>query len=154
MWGEVRVSDSAPKQELVDTSYLASLRHDVPASVVVFLIALPLCLGIAVASGAPPLAGLISGVIGGVVVAWASGSATAVSGPAAGLIAIVLPAIATLGYDGFLLAVVICGGIQVVLGMLRAGRLTFHSMLPSARFMAISSVFATMTTLFSCTQPK
>jgi len=120
------MSADSPTDEVVDTGYLASLRHDIPSSIVVFLVALPLCLGIAVASGAPPLAGLVSGVVGGVVVAWASGSALAVSGPAAGLIAIVLPAIATLGYDGFLLAVVICGVMQVALGLLRAGIFAYY----------------------------
>jgi MFS superfamily sulfate permease-like transporter len=108
----------------------AYVKRDLPASFVVFLVALPLCLGIAVASGAPPLAGLITGIIGGVVVAWASGSQLAVSGPAAGLTVIVLAAIGDLGYGAFLLAVVLAGGIQILLGLLRAGILALY--VPSA----------------------
>lgn len=100
----------------------SQLKHDVPASIVVFLVALPLCLGIALASGAPLLAGMITGIVGGVVVSWASGSQLAVSGPAAGLAVIVLNGIESLGsYEAFLLAVVLAGGLQIVLGALRAG---------------------------------
>ena len=109
-----------------DVGYLSSLKFDVPASIVVFLVALPLCLGIAVASGAPPIAGLISGMVGGIVVAWASGSAVAVSGPAAGLITIVIAAIAALGYEGFLLAVMVAGGLQIILGLFRAGIFAYY----------------------------
>lgn len=100
----------------------SQLKHDVPASIVVFLVALPLCLGIALASGAPLLAGMITGIVGGVVVAWASGSQLAVSGPAAGLAVIVLHGIESLGsYEAFLLAVVLAGAMQIGLGALRAG---------------------------------
>ncbi|MDQ3536699.1 MAG: SulP family inorganic anion transporter, partial [Bacteroidota bacterium] len=89
---------------------------------VVFLVALPLCLGIALASGAPLFAGIITGVVGGIVVGFLSGSHLAVSGPAAGLTVIVLNGIETLGsYEGFLLAVVIAGIIQLILGFVRAG---------------------------------
>ncbi len=116
--------DTPPERQ--DLGYLANLKHDVPASVVVFLVALPLCLGIAVASGAPPIAGLVSGIVGGLVVSWASGSQVAVSGPAASLITIVLPAIETLGYEGFLLAVVIAGALQVLLGAVRAGVFAYY----------------------------
>lgn len=107
-----------------------SLRADFPAGVVVFLVALPLCLGIALASDAPPMAGLVTGIVGGLVVAWASGSALAVSGPAAGLTVIVVGAIETLtpeggttadGYAMFVAAVVIAGFFQILLGTLRAG---------------------------------
>ncbi|MEY2773817.1 MAG: hypothetical protein RLZZ275_164, partial [Bacteroidota bacterium] len=99
-----------------------SLRRDVPASIVVFLVALPLCLGIALASGAPPLSGLIAGVVGGVVIGLASGSALGVSGPAAGLTVIVLTAVTTLpSFEAFLLAVVLAGVLQILLGVLRAG---------------------------------
>ncbi|SEL61332.1 SulP family inorganic anion transporter [Parapedobacter koreensis] len=98
------------------------LKYDLPASVVVFLVALPLCLGIAMASGAPLFAGLLTGIIGGIVVASFSGSQLSVSGPAAGLTVIVLGAIEQLGaYETFLLAVVIAGLIQVVLGIIKAG---------------------------------
>lgn len=106
--------------------FLANLKYDLPASVVVFLVALPLCLGIAVASGAPPLAGLITGIIGGVVVGALSGSQTAVSGPAAGLTVIVLTAIGTLGYEGFLLAVVVSGVMQMGFGFARAGIFAYY----------------------------
>src|SRR5690606_36974461 len=93
-----------------------------PASVVVFLVALPLCLGIAMASGAPLLAGIVTGVVGGIVVASISKSPLSVSGPAAGLTVIVLGAIERLGaYETFLLAVVIAGIVQLILGIVRAG---------------------------------
>lgn len=98
------------------------LKYDVPASVVVFLVALPLCLGIAMASGAPLFAGLLTGVIGGVVVSSISKSPLSVSGPAAGLTVIVLGAIQSLGaYETFLLAVLIAGILQLLLGILKAG---------------------------------
>lgn len=102
-------------------------RKDLPASFVVFLVAVPLCLGIALASGAPPVAGLIAGVIGGVVVGFASGSQVGVSGPAAGLAALVATAIVQLGsYEAFLVAVVLAGIMQVVLGILRAGVIAYY----------------------------
>ena len=110
----------------VGDGYLKNLKHDLPASVVVFLVALPLCLGIAVASGAPPLAGLITGIVGGLVVAWVSGSHLAVSGPAAGLTTIVLAAIHGLGYEGFLLAVVLGGLMQIIAGAARAGIFAYY----------------------------
>lgn len=110
----------------VEKGYLPNLKYDLPASVVVFLVALPLCLGIAVASGAPPLAGLITGIVGGTVVAWVSGSPSAVSGPAAGLTTIVLAAIHDLGYEGFLLAVVAAGIMQIALGLARAGIFAYY----------------------------
>lgn len=101
------------------------LVRDVVASVVVFLVALPLCLGIALASGAPLIAGLVSGIVGGIVVGSLSGSQTSVSGPAAGLTAVVLAQIAALGsFDAFLLAVVVAGVIQLGLGLARAGALS------------------------------
>ena len=97
-------------------------RHDGPAGTVVFLVALPLCLGIALASGAPLFSGIIAGVVGGIVVSVASGSQVSVSGPAAGLTTIVSAAIAQLGsYEAFLLAVVVAGGIQLLMGLLRLG---------------------------------
>ncbi|TDQ75253.1 SulP family inorganic anion transporter [Sphingobacterium yanglingense] len=98
------------------------LKYDFPASIVVFLVALPLCLGIAMASGAPLFAGILTGVIGGLVVASFSGSQLSVSGPAAGLTTIVYGAIQQLGaYETFLLAVVIAGIVQLVLGIIKAG---------------------------------
>lgn len=104
---------------------LQTLRQDLPASVVVVFVAVPLCLGIALASGAPLIAGLIAGIIGGLVVGIISGSALGVSGPAAGLAVIVLLAIEDLGFETFLLAVVIAGGFQILLGIARAGVLGY-----------------------------
>ncbi|MBM4200132.1 MAG: SulP family inorganic anion transporter, partial [Gammaproteobacteria bacterium] len=102
--------------------YAGHLKNDIPAGIVVFLVALPLCLGIALASGAPLFSGLITGIVGGVIVSWASGSQLSVSGPAAGLTVIILTAIETLGsFDQFLLAVVLAGVIQFGFGVLRAG---------------------------------
>ena len=104
-----------------------SLRNDIPASIVVFFVALPLCLGIALASGAPLFSGLIAGIIGGIVVGALSGSQIGVSGPAAGLAAIVLVAIGTLGsFENFLLAVVLGGVIQVLFGVLKAGVIGYY----------------------------
>ncbi|TLX78348.1 SulP family inorganic anion transporter [Labilibacter sediminis] len=105
----------------------SNLKSDIPASVVVFFVALPLCLGIALASGAPLFAGLIAGIVGGVVVGGLSKSKIGVSGPAAGLAAIVLSAIATLGsYENFLVAVVLGGIIQIILGLLKAGVIGYY----------------------------
>ena len=104
-----------------------TLKNDLPASIVVFFVALPLCLGIALASGAPLFSGVIAGIIGGIVVGSLSGSKIGVSGPAAGLAAIVLTAIGTLGgYENFLVAVVLGGLIQVVFGLLRAGVIGYY----------------------------
>lgn len=98
------------------------LKDDILASIVVFFVALPLCLGIALASEAPPLSGLISGIIGGVVVGIMSKSKIGVSGPAAGLAAIVATAIGTLGsFELFLSAVVLAGFIQLFFGVIRMG---------------------------------
>lgn len=95
---------------------------DIPASIVVFLVALPLCIGIAIASDAAPFAGIIAGVVGGVVVGLLSGSSLSVSGPAAGLAAIVASAIHDLGsYEVFLLAAFIAGVIQLVIGYFKGG---------------------------------
>jgi len=111
----------APKNVL-----FSELRADLPASIVVFLVALPLCLGIALASGAPLFSGLITGIIGGIIVGTLSGSPTSVSGPAAGLTAIVLAAINDLGsFQVFLVAVVLAGLIQLILGYVRAGTIGY-----------------------------
>ena len=99
-----------------------NLSHDIPAGIVVFLVALPLCLGVALASGAPLISGLIAGIIGGTVVALMSASHLSVSGPAAGMAIIVLSAIQDLGsFEGFLLAAFLAGGLQIGLGFLGAG---------------------------------
>jgi MFS superfamily sulfate permease-like transporter len=103
------------------------IKNDLPASVVVFFVALPLCLGIALASGAPLFSGLIAGIIGGVVVGGLSGSKIGISGPAAGLAAIVLTAIGSLGgYENFLVAVVLGGIIQLIFGFLKAGIIGYY----------------------------
>lgn len=104
-----------------------NLRYDVPAGLVVFLVALPLCLGIALASGAPLMSGLITGIVGGIVAGLLSGSHLAVSGPAAGLTVIVLDGIEELGtFEAFLGAVVLAGVIQLVLGFLKAGVVAYY----------------------------
>ena len=95
---------------------------DIMAGFVVFLVALPLCLGIALASGAPLFAGIVSGIVGGIVVGAISGSSTSVSGPAAGLTAVVAAQISGLGsFDAFLAALMVAGLMQIVAGLLRAG---------------------------------
>lgn len=98
------------------------IKRDFASSIVVFLVALPLCLGIALASGVPLFSGLISGIIGGIIIGSLSQSSTSVSGPAAGLVVIVLNALETLGtIEGFMLAVVIAGVLQLILGFAKAG---------------------------------
>ncbi len=103
------------------------IKHDLPASLVVFFVAVPLCLGIALASGAPLFAGIIAGIVGGIVVGVASGSPLGVSGPAAGLVVIVLTSIATLNgsWEAFLMAVVLAGIIQLILGYAKAGFIAY-----------------------------
>ncbi|MBP8239125.1 MAG: SulP family inorganic anion transporter [Saprospiraceae bacterium] len=109
------------------SEYLKHLKSDLPASVVVFFVALPLCLGIALASGAPLFSGIIAGIVGGIVVGGLSGSKLGVSGPAAGLAAIVLAAITQLGsYEVFLTAVVLAGIIQLILGFAKAGIIGYY----------------------------
>ncbi|MEL7270055.1 MAG: SulP family inorganic anion transporter [Bacteroidota bacterium] len=103
------------------------IKNDLPASIVVFFVALPLCLGIALASGAPLFSGLIAGIVGGIIVGTLSGSQIGVSGPAAGLAAIVLTAIGTLGgFENFLVAVVLGGLIQIVFSILKAGVIAYY----------------------------
>lgn len=102
------------------------VKKDFPASIVVFFVAVPLCLGIALASGAPLFSGIIAGIVGGIVVGFVSGSPLGVSGPAAGLAVIVLTAIDTLGsWPVFLMALVLGGMIQLLMGFLRAGFIAF-----------------------------
>jgi len=109
------------------TGIFSNLKSDFPASIVVFFVALPLCLGIAMASGAPLFSGLIAGIIGGIVVGGLSGSKIGVSGPAAGLAAIVLTAIGSLGsFENFLAAVVLGGIIQLIFGILKAGIIGYY----------------------------
>ena len=101
-------------------------KSDVPSGLVVFLVAIPLCLGIALASGGSAMSGIIAGIVGGLIVTLFSNSPLGVSGPAAGLVAIVAPAILTLGFQNFLLAVVLAGVIQFVLGVLKAGTIGYY----------------------------
>src|SRR4026208_1361713 len=102
--------------------YVKNIRSDLPSSIVVFLVALPLCLGVALASNAPLFSGIIAGIAGGIIVGLFSRSHLSVSGPAAGLTAIVSAAIISINsFEAFLVAVVICGVLQIVLGFLKAG---------------------------------
>ena len=104
-----------------------SFKNDLPASIVVFFVAVPLCLGIALASGAPLFAGIIAGIVGGIVCGFASGSPLGVSGPAAGLAVIVLTSIAALNgsWTAFLTAVVLAGVFQLILGFAKAGFIAY-----------------------------
>ncbi len=107
------------------TSLIGGIKENFPSGLVVFLVALPLCLGIALASGAPPLSGIIAGIVGGLVIGSISNSNISVSGPAAGLTAIVLTAITDLGaFNIFLCAGIIAGIIQLFLGFVRAGSIS------------------------------
>lgn len=115
-----------PKTTL-QPGFLANLKNDLPASIVVFLVAVPLCLGIALASGAPLFSGIIAGIVGGIVVGALSGSHVGVSGPAAGLAVIVLTAIQDLGaFEIFLMAVVLAGVVQLLLGYAKAGIIGYY----------------------------
>lgn len=106
-------------------SLSGGIKENLPSGLVVFLVALPLCLGIALASGAPPLSGIISGIVGGIIIGTISNSNVSVSGPAAGLTAIVLKAITDLGaFELFLCAGMIAGIIQLILGFVRAGSIS------------------------------
>ena len=106
-------------------NFFTRLKSNFSSGLVVFLVALPLCLGIALASGAPPLAGVISGIIGGIIVGTLSNSPISVSGPAAGLTAILVAGIAELGsFELMLMAGVIAGLIQVLFGFLKAGSIS------------------------------
>lgn len=117
----------APAPSGAGSSLFASWRDDLPAAVVVFLVALPLCLGVALASGAPLLSGVIAGIVGGLVVGATSGSPLMVSGPAAGLTAIVLAGITQVGgFPRFLPAVILGGILQMALGFARAGVIGYY----------------------------
>ncbi|HSC36284.1 MAG TPA: SulP family inorganic anion transporter, partial [Chitinophagaceae bacterium] len=102
--------------------YISSLPSDLPSSLVVFLVALPLCLGIALGSGAPLFSGIIGGIVGGIVVGILSGSQLSVSGPAAGLTAVVVVAIGKMpAFEAFLLSVLLAGVFQMIFGFIKAG---------------------------------
>ena len=123
-------TDQLLPQHQSDFGFLGNLRYDFPAGVAVFLVSLPLSLGIALTSGAPLFSGVIAGIIGGIVVGLLSGSGLGVSGPAAGLTVLVLGAIQELGFEGFLLAAVVAGIFQVLMGVARAGIIGYY--FPSA----------------------
>ena len=102
--------------------YFNTIGADIPSSIVVFLIAIPLCLGVAVASGLNEFSGIIGGVVGGIIVGMLSGSNLSVSGPAAGLTAIVAAAVLKLpAVEAFFLAVVIAGVFQIIMGVFKLG---------------------------------
>ncbi len=107
-------------------AFLTNLKYDIPAGIAVFLVSVPLSLGIALASGAPLFAGLITGIVGGLVVAPLSGSALGISGTAAGLSLIILPAIQDLGFPAFLLAVIVAGLVQILMGLVQAGVIAYY----------------------------
>lgn len=110
-----------------DSGFFGNIKYDFPAGIVVFLVAMPLCLAIALACGAPLFSGIIAGVIGGVVVSLISGSPLGVSGPAAGLISIVLMSIEELNsFSLFLVAVIIAGFFQILLGVFKAGVIGYY----------------------------
>ncbi|MBD81609.1 MAG: hypothetical protein CL840_22005 [Crocinitomicaceae bacterium] len=114
-----------------NNSFIENLKNDLPAGLVVFLVALPLCLGIASASGAGDLgfslfSGIIAGVVGGIIVGFLSGSYIGASGPAAGLAIIVFTSVHDLGYSTFLVAVILAGFIQILLGFLKAGSIAYY----------------------------
>lgn len=112
--------------QMINSTLFKEIKSDLPASIVVFFVALPLCLGIALASGAPLFSGVIAGIVGGIVVGMASGSRFGVSGPAAGLAVVVFGAIATLGsWEAFLAALVIAGLMQIAMGYAKAGFIAY-----------------------------
>ena len=115
----ISTGDDFPSHTLIDSRHLPA---DLMAGRVTFVVALPLCLGIALASSAPPITGVIAGVVGGLVVGWISGARVMISGPAAGLTAVVAAEMAFLGsLEALLVAVVIAGIIQVALGLAKGG---------------------------------
>lgn len=109
-------------------SRLTNLKYDIPAGIVVFFVAVPLCLGIALASGAPLFSGIVAGIVGGIVVGIASGSAVGVSGPAAGLSAVIIGILATFNnsWEAFLLSLVIAGILQIIAGYLGGGIIAYY----------------------------
>ncbi len=112
--------------DINNTAFFANLKYDFPAGIAVFLIAIPLSLGIALASGAPLFSGLIAGIISGIIVAPLSGSALGISGASAGLAVIVVSSIEKLGFNGFLLALAVAGLIQIIMGIIKAGVIAYY----------------------------
>src|SRR5262245_16810226 len=117
----------------------STLKHDLLSSVVVFLVALPLCLGIAIASGVPPAAGLITGIIGGIIVGSLSGCPLQVSGPAAGLAVLVYDIVQKHGMGTLSIAVLLAGVIQMGAGALRAGQV-FRAISPSVIYGMLAGI--------------
>ncbi len=113
-------------QKTNNSGLFSSLKYDFPAGITVFLISIPLSLGIALASGAPLFSGLIAGIIGGIIVTPLSGSSLGISGPTAGLAIIVLSAVQQLGFNAFLLALVLAGVIQICMGLAKAGVIAYY----------------------------
>jgi carbonic anhydrase len=109
-----------------NSGLVANLKCDISAGIAVFLISIPLSLGIALASGAPLFSGLITGIVGGIIVAPLSGSSLGISGAAAGLAVIMLTAISELGFNAFLLAVVLAGIMQIIMGLVKAGVIAYY----------------------------
>ncbi len=139
------------KMQKAPSGMLSAPRQDFLASVVVFLVALPLCMGIAIASGVPVAAGLITGIVGGLVVGWIAGAPLQVSGPAAGLTVIVFDIVQRHGLEVMGLAVLVGGAIQLVAGVLRYGRwfravspAVIHGMLAGIGILILSSQFHVM----------
>ncbi|PPD44345.1 MAG: carbonic anhydrase [Methylobacter sp.] len=114
------------KHSANQSNVFANLKDDIPAGIAVFLVALPLSLGIALASGAPLFSGLITGIVSGLLVAPLSGSSLGISGAAAGLAVIVLSSIQELGFHAFLLAAVIAGCLQILMGLTKAGTISYY----------------------------
>src|SRR5262245_47638103 len=128
-----------------------SLHHDLLASIVVFLVALPLCMGVAIASGMPPALGLVTGIIGGLVVGFLQGSPLQVSGPAAGMAVIVLSLVQSRGLAGTAVIVLFAGVLQLIAGALRGGRwfravppAVIHGMLAGIGVLILASQFHVM----------
>lgn len=118
--------NSLPDQKRINDGFFSHVKTDLPAGLVVFLIALPLCLGISLASGAPLFSGIIAGIVGGIVVGFLSGSKVNVSGPAASVALVVLMAIQSLGsFQAVLAATMVAGVLQIILGFLRAGTIAY-----------------------------
>lgn len=141
-------SDSA---ESLSDRFQSIVRHDLLASIVVFLVALPLCMGIAIASGAPPAAGLVTGIIGGLVVGSIAGAPLQVSGPAAGLSVIVWELVQTHGYPALGWIVLVAGAVQVLAGLMGVGRwfravspAVIHGMLAGIGVLIFASQFHVM----------
>ncbi|HUQ91183.1 MAG TPA: SulP family inorganic anion transporter, partial [Bryobacteraceae bacterium] len=116
-----------------------TVRQDLLASVVVFLVALPLCMGIAIASGAPPAAGLITGIVGGIIVGLFSGCPLQVSGPAAGLAVLVYEVVSKRGLETLGVVIIIAGALQISAGLLRAGQV-FRAISPSVIFGMLAGI--------------